>query len=200
MQLVLASSSPYRKQLLERLRIPFQCMAPDIDESPVQGETPETTALRLARAKALILRTTFPEHLIIGSDQLASHAGKLVGKPGSHDRALAQLRSFSGETVEFLTALCVYNSKQALSAEALVSTKVTFRTLDKRAIENYLIAERPYDCAGSFKVEGLGIALFEKVCSEDPSALMGLPLIRLCDLLADQGYPVLSDKQAIRRG
>lgn len=194
MQLVLASSSPYRKQLLERLQIPFQSMAPDIDESPLSGEAPETTALRLACEKALTLRTLFPEHLIIGCDQLASHAGKLIGKPGSHDRALAQLRSFSGETVEFLTALCVYNSKQAVSAESLVSTSVTFRTLDRHAIENYLNVERPYDCAGSFKIEGLGIALFEEISSEDPTALMGLPLIRLCDLLAEQGYSVLSRK------
>lgn len=200
MQLVLASSSPYRKQLLERLQIPFQCKAPDIDESPLRGEAPQVTASRLAREKALALHEDFPEHLIIGSDQLALHAGNIIGKPGRHDRARTQLQSFSGQSVDFLTAICVYNSKKKTSAEALVNTKVTFRSLDTATIENYLFAERPYDCAGSFKVEGLGIALFEKVYSDDPTALMGLPLIRLCDLLAEQGLSVLSREKQPHKG
>ncbi len=194
MQLVLASSSPYRKQLLERLQIPFKCQAPGIDENALSGEAPSATVLRLAREKAQALHKHFPEHLIIGSDQLACHGGRIIGKPGKHERALSQLLSFSGQTVEFLTSVCVYNSKTQTSTEALVSTEVSFRTLDKALIENYLRAERPYDCAGSFKAEGLGIALFEKVSSDDPTALMGLPLIQLCELLAEQNFSVLSRK------
>ncbi|HAD08632.1 MAG TPA: septum formation inhibitor Maf [Porticoccaceae bacterium] len=194
MQLVLASSSPYRKQLLERLQIPFECQAPGIDENALSGEAPSATVLRLAREKAQALHKHFPEHLIIGSDQLACHGGRMIGKPGKHERALSQLLSFSGQTVEFLTSVCVYNSKTQTSTEALVSTEVSFRTLDKALIENYLRAERPYDCAGSFKAEGLGIALFEKVSSDDPTALMGLPLIQLCEQLAEQNFSVLSRK------
>lgn len=194
MQLVLASSSPYRKQLLERLQIPFKCQAPGIDENALSGEAPAATVLRLAREKAQALHKHFPEQLIIGSDQLAFHGGRIIGKPSKHERAVSQLLSFSGQTVEFLTSVCVYNSKTQTSAEALVSTEVSFRTLDKALIENYLRAERPYDCAGSFKAEGLGIALFEKVSSDDPTALMGLPLIQLCKLLAEQNFSVLSPK------
>ncbi len=189
--LVLASSSPYRRALLERLRLPFTSAAPAIDESPRPGEAPRALVRRLAREKAAALAADWPDALVIGSDQVAVNAGQVLGKPGSHAAAVRQLRAASGRSVEFLTAVCVLDTASGRSLIDVVTTTVVFRTLDDAAIERYLAAEQPYDCAGSFKVEGLGIALFERVTSDDPTALTGLPLIRLCGMLAACGCGVL---------
>ncbi len=189
--LVLASSSPYRRALLERLRVPFASAAPDIDESRRPGEAPRALVRRLAQEKAAALAPAWPDALVIGSDQVAVNAGQVLGKPGSHAAAVRQLRSASGRSVEFPTAVCVLDTASGQALVDVVTTTVVFRALDDAAIERYLAAEQPYDCAGSFKVEGLGIALFERVTSDDPTALTGLPLIRLCAMLAACGCAVL---------
>ncbi|MEQ8231090.1 MAG: Maf family nucleotide pyrophosphatase [Gammaproteobacteria bacterium] len=190
--LVLASSSPYRRALLERLRLPFHAVAPDIDERPRAGETPPALVQRLARAKATALAPAWPDALVIGSDQVAVNAGRILGKPGDHASACAQLRAASGREVSFPTGLCVLDTATGRSRTEVVTTTVLFRPLDDATIGAYLAAEEPYDCAGSFKVEGLGIALFERVTSDDPSALTGLPLIGLTTLLAAFDYAVLA--------
>lgn len=189
--LVLASSSPYRKDLLRRLAIPFTAYAPEIDESPRPGEPPAALVLRLARAKAEALQARHPASLIIGSDQVAVCGGRLIFKPVGPEAAFAQLQSLSGQQVEFLTALALLNARSGRLQLDCVPYRVQFRTLERAQISNYLQAERPFDCAGSFKSEGLGIALFRKMEGGDPTALIGLPLIRLVAMLANEGIDVL---------
>lgn len=190
-QLILASTSPYRRELLIRLGLPFEVANPRTDESPLVNETPEALALRLAEAKARAVAGEFPDALIIGSDQVAVADGKVYGKPGSHDKAVAQLRELSGRTVNFFTGLCLFNARTGKTEVRGVPTLVTFRELTDAEIENYLRREPAYNCAGSAKSEGLGIALLESMRGEDPNALVGLPLIALCDMLRNQGVTVL---------
>jgi septum formation protein len=191
MQLVLASTSPYRRALLERLGLPFVVAAPRVPEERLPGESAATMAGRLARAKATAVAAAFPSALIVGCDQVAVCEGELIGKPGDHGRAAAQLRSLSGREAVFDTALCVHNAQTGTVGERIVPSRVRFRVLDDAMIERYLRRERPYDCAGSAKAEGLGIALIERIESDDPTALIGLPLIALVDLLRAQGCDVV---------
>jgi septum formation protein len=185
--LVLASGSSYRKALLERLGVPFTVCSADIDETPRPGEAPSATAERLALAKARAVAARFPEHLIIGSDQIATVDGvAILGKPLTHARAVAQLASLSGQVAHFHTAVCLLNAKSDVARCAGVDTVVEFRTLSPAAIERYLHRDEPYDCTGSAKIESLGITLVRRVVSTDPSALIGLPLIALQDLLATE--------------
>lgn len=185
--LILGSTSIYRRELLGRLRMPFEVVAPDVDESALAGEPPAQLAVRLALAKARAVALLHPEAVVIGSDQVAELDGALVGKPGDHPRATQQLRAMSGRLVTFHTAVAVVCMKQAFEASDLARVSVTFRTLGDDEIERYLQAERPYDCAGSAKSEALGIALLQSVESDDPTALIGLPLIRTCALLRQVG-------------
>ena len=191
MNLVLASTSAYRRVLLERLGLPFEVTAPHVDESPLPGEPPEAVAERLARAKALSVAPRFPDSLIIGSDQAAVCDGELLGKPGTHDNAVRQLRKVSGKETVFHTALCVHASGTGVTKLRSVPYRVRFRKLNDELIKRYLERERPYDCAGSAKAEGLGIALIERMEGDDPTALMGLPLIALVSLLQELGQDVL---------
>ena len=190
-KLVLASTSPYRRELLGRLGLPFAVASPETDETPLPGETPEATALRLSEAKARAVAAAFPDSLIIGSDQVAEINGVIFGKPGTHERAVAQLRQLSGQTVNFFTGLCVLNSRTGVAEVCGVPTLVGFRQLSDSEIENCLRREPAYNCAGSAKSEGLGIALLTRIHGDDPSALVGLPLIALCDLLRKQGMNIL---------
>ena len=191
--LVLASSSPYRRELLQRLRVPFEVMVPAIDESPTANENPRATALRLSQAKAAALARRRPDAIVIGSDQVAECEGTSIGKPGTHERAVDQLRGLRGRAVDFHSGLCVIapaSSSLAMQAD-VVTTSVRFRTLTDEEIETYLRIEQPYDCAGSAKAEGLGIALLERIDSDDPTALIGLPLIRLTSMLRVAGLAIL---------
>ena len=189
--LILASSSPYRRELLSRLQLPFAVQSPDIDETVLPGETPEQTALRLAQAKARKVAEGYPDALIIGCDQVATLDGLQLGKPLTHDNAVKQLRLMRGRRVIFHSALCLYNAgNQHMQAEVVPFT-VTFRSLSDEQIENYLHKEQPYQCAGSAKSEGLGIAVIASMQGDDPNALIGLPLIRLIDMLAQQGVSVI---------
>jgi len=181
--LVLASTSRYRRELLLRLGLPFTAEAPEVDEQPLPGEAPYATALRLAEAKARSVAARHPDALIIGSDQVADCAGHPVGKAGDHASAVAQLTLLSGRTVVFHTGLALLDARSGHCQTAMVDATSTFRELSPAAIEAYLRREQPYDCAGSVKVEMLGIALFTRVTSDDPTALIGLPLIRLVDML-----------------
>jgi 7-methyl-GTP pyrophosphatase len=190
-QLILASTSIYRRQLLQRLALPFECAAPDIDESPLAGERPQDTALRLSLAKAQAVAPRFPQALVIGSDQVAVHQGEPLGKPGSHARALAQLRRLSGGAADFHTAVSLLDARTGEARSHLVSCRVVFRELNDRLIESYLCLEQPYDCAGSAKSEGLGIALIQRIETEDPTSLIGLPLIALTTMLGQAGLAVL---------
>lgn len=189
--LVLASASRYRRELLARLGLTFECAAPQIDESAAQGEASADTALRLSVLKARSVAQRFPAALVIGSDQVASCEGALVGKPGSHANALRQLESMSGRTATFETAVTVLDAASGWIGSRVVSCRVTFRELTRAQIEAYLLREQPYDCAGSAKVEGLGITLIARIDTEDPTSLIGLPLIALTDLLAQAGLPVI---------
>ena len=189
--LVLASTSPYRRELLERLGLPFETANPQTDESPLAGETPEALALRLAEAKARAVIASYPDALIIGSDQVAVMNDQVFGKPGDHARAVQQLQRLSGKTVNFFTGLCLLDSRTGQAQLKGVPTLVTFRTLRDEEIENYLRREQPYNCAGAAKSEGLGIALLKKLEGEDPNALIGLPLIALCDMLRTAGVRIL---------
>jgi septum formation protein len=189
-RLLLASTSKYRAELLGRLGLPFETAAPGVDETPLPGEEPRALALRLARAKAQVLAPLYPETLIIGSDQVLAHGHEKLGKPGDHAAAVRQLRSLSAATVIFHTAVCVVDTSNGRSAEAVTPISVRFRHLSDDLIERYLRAEKPYDVAGSAKSEGLGVALLQSVESSDPTALVGLPLIVLIDLLAELDYPV----------
>jgi septum formation protein len=185
--IVLASESPYRRQLLERLHLPFRCEAPGVDETGHAGETPAQLACRLALLKASTVGQRFPEAIVIGSDQVADLDGLAVGKPGGHPEALRQLLAMQGRSVVFHTALAVVRRSDGHSRLECVDTEVRFRRLSEQALDAYLGIEQPYDCAGSAKIESLGICLVESVRSEDPTALIGLPLIRLTSMLADCG-------------
>lgn len=189
--LVLASTSPYRHELLAKLGLPFQVAAPEVDEGALPGESAEALVRRLAEAKARAVAAKHPGALVIGSDQVAVLEGQVLGKPGDHARATAQLRAASGKAVQFLTGLCLFDGRNGTTQVDLVLFGVVFRTLSDAQIEGYLLREQPYNCAGSFKSEGLGIALFERLEGDDPNALIGLPLIRLVDMLAKTGVPVL---------
>ncbi len=191
MPLILASTSPYRRELLQRLGIAFECIAPDTDETPLPGETPQQLVARLAQAKAQAVAALNKDALIIGSDQMAVCGDLVLGKPGNHARAAAQLTSLSEQRVSFLTGLCLLNSATGHAQVEVVPFHVVFRTLAPSMIENYLQREHPYNCAGSFKSEGLGSALFERLEGDDPSALIGLPLIRLTRMLENEGVPVI---------
>ena len=191
-RLILASTSPYRRALLERLGIVFDIVAPQVDETPQAGEAPAALARRLARAKAMAVAATVPDAVVIGSDQVADLDGHSLGKPGSHDKAVAQLRRMRGHSVVFQTAVAVVCQAQGYADERLAEVRVRFRDLSDAEIENYLRAEQPYDCAGSAKSEGLGIALLQAIDSDDPTALIGLPLIRTCELLRAAGIDLLA--------
>ncbi|WP_006788498.1 Maf family nucleotide pyrophosphatase [Thiorhodospira sibirica] len=190
--LVLASSSPFRAQLLAQLGLQFQCVSPDIDESPQPDETAPALVQRLAIAKAQAVASHHPQALIIGSDQCALLNGQILGKPGHHANAVAQLRAARGQWVVFHTGLCLLNSASGHLQVDEVAYQVQFRPLSDAQIEHYLQREQPYQCAGSFKSESLGIALFERMQGDDPSALIGLPLIRLVTMLHAEGLCVLT--------
>lgn len=203
-RLILASSSPYRRALLERLRVAFDVCVPALDETPLAGEAPAATALRLAQAKARAVaqREASPQPagqtaplLVIGSDQVATFDGRQIGKPGTHEKALEQLRAMRGRTVEFHSALCLFESARGVAQTEDVVTRVRFRDLSDAELDAYLRAETPYDVAGSAKSEGLGIALLETIESDDPTALVGLPLIALTRMLRAAGYPLFGGAQ-----
>ena len=189
--LVLASQSPYRQQQLAKLRLPFVSFAPNIDEAVREGESPQDLVLRLSITKAQKAAFEYPDALIIGSDQVAIFDNKLLGKPGDHATAIQQLTLFSGRNVCFLTGLCLLDSASQQLQSVAVPFDVKFRTLSAQQIDHYLLLEQPYDCAGSFKSEGLGIALFEKMSGDDPNSLIGLPLIQLTSMLYNAGVKVL---------
>ncbi|MEW6646927.1 MAG: Maf family protein [Pseudomonadota bacterium] len=191
MKLVLASTSPYRRELLGRLGLAFDTAAPNTDETRLPGETPKQLVRRLAEAKARAVAKEFPQALIIGSDQVAVLGDRILGKPGDHATAVQQLTAACGRRVTFLTGLCLYNSGSDHCQVDVVPYTVEFRALNAVQIENYLKREQPYNCAGSFKSEGLGISLFRRMEGEDPNALIGLPLIRLIDMLTAEGVHVL---------
>ncbi|QEY72533.1 Maf family protein [Pseudomonas denitrificans (nom. rej.)] len=185
--LILASSSPYRRELLQRLRLPFECASPDIDETPLPGESAEQLVRRLAECKARALAQRYPAHLIIGSDQAAVNGSRILGKPHDIARATEQLKDASSKSVSFLTGLCLLNSQSGEARIDCIPFTVHFRDLDEARIRRYLEAEQPFDCAGSFKAEGLGVSLFRSTEGKDATSLIGLPLIRLVDmLLAEQ--------------
>jgi septum formation protein len=188
--LILASTSVYRRELLQRLRIPFEVISPQVDETPLTGESTLNLALRLANAKAAAVAKEHPHAWVIGSDQVADLDGAAIGKPGTFEKALAQLQIMRGQTVTFHTALCLM--KGDIQTTLNVPTEVTFRKLPDDVLETYLLTEKPYDCAGSAKSEGLGISLLESIKSDDPTALIGLPLIALTGLLRDAGFAIVA--------
>ena len=190
-RIVLASTSRYRRALLERLQLPFEWADPQTDETASPGESASATAMRLAAAKARAVAPRFPDALVIGSDQVASCDGMRLDKPGNHDNAVRQLTAMSGKSADFDTAVVVLDAKSGMLAGRVVGCRVVFRTLSAQQIERYLRLEQPYDCAGSAKVEGLGITLIERIVTEDPTSLIGLPLIALTELLAQAGAAVL---------
>ena len=189
--LILGSTSAYRRELLQRLRLPFEVAAPDVDETPQPGERPPELARRLALAKARAVAQRHPSALVIGSDQVADLGGEPLGKPGTHERAVEQLRRMRGRTVIFQTAVAVVCIETGFEQLDLAPVRVRFRDLGDAEIETYLRAETPYDCAGSAKSEGLGIALLESIESDDPTTLVGLPLIRTARMLRAAGLPLL---------
>ncbi len=189
--LILASTSRYRRELLERLRLPFDVVSPQVDETPRAGESPADLAVRLAAAKAAAVAALHPRAVVIGSDQVAELDGMPIGKPGSHERAVAQLRAMRGRSVVFHTAVAVHRAAAGYAGAALAPVTVRFRDLGDAEIEHYLRTEQPYDCAGSAKCETLGIALLAAIDSDDPTALVGLPLIRTCALLREAGIDPL---------
>ena len=188
---ILASTSRYRRELMNRLRLPFEVQAPDVDETPRSGESPRSLSERLALEKARAVAARFPDAVVIGSDQVADLAGEALGKPGDHARATAQLRRMRGQTLVFQTAVAVVCEASGFVQQDIAPVRVVFRDLSDDAIEHYLRAEQPYDCAGSAKSEGLGIALLEAIDSDDPTALVGLPLIRTCRMLRAAGVELL---------
>jgi septum formation protein len=190
-RIVLGSTSPYRRELLSRLRLPFDSARPDVDETPQPGESPAALASRLALAKAREVARRYPDAVVIGSDQVADLDGEPLGKPGTHERAVVQLQRMRGRTVVFQTAVAVVCLATGFEALDTASVRVLFRHLDDGEIQRYLLAEQPYDCAGSAKSEGLGIALLERIDNDDPSALVGLPLIRTCHMLRAAGVTLL---------
>jgi septum formation protein len=189
--LILASSSPYRKELLARLNLPFEVMSPEIDESPLTNELPQATALRLAQLKARKIAESHPQALVIGCDQVATLDGLQLGKPGTHDNAVKQLKMMRGRTVTFHSALCLYNAETQHMQAEVIPYEVTFRELTDEQIERYLRIEEPYNCAGSAKSEGLGIALIASMHGTDPNALIGLPLINLISMLQNENVSVI---------
>jgi len=194
MQLILASTSRYRAQLLERLGVHFSAFAPAVDETPAPGEVPADLVRRLSLAKALAVAEKSTDALVIGSDQVAVDGDRILGKPGTEANACAQLQDLSGRKVAFLTGLALVNTATGSEHVRLVITPVQFRKLTRPQIDYYVTQEQPLDCAGAFKSEGLGIALFEQIGGTDPTALIGLPLIELCTLLQLEGYDVLVDR------
>ena len=188
MKLVLASTSPFRKELLQRLDVPFDTASPDIDESAKTNETPTQLVARLSEEKAKAVAAQFPNSLVIASDQVATLDNVIIGKPGGHENAVKQLTNASGRKVVFYTGLCLLNTKTGNIQIEVIQFNVTFRKLTEKQIDSYLKKEQPYNCAGSFKSEGLGIALFEKMEGDDPSSLIGLPLISLIGMLGNEGY------------
>ena len=192
-KLILGSTSIYRRELLARLRVPFSVESPHVDEAALPNEAPSTLAQRLALAKARAVAERFPDAVVIGSDQVADLDGVALGKPGEHTRAVLQLRQMSGKVVTFQTAVAVVCFESGFCQEALAAVQVKFRDLSDSEIENYLQAEKPYDCAGSAKSEGLGIALLERIDNDDPTALIGLPLIRTAALLRAAGIDLLTN-------
>ncbi|MFZ2305704.1 MAG: Maf family nucleotide pyrophosphatase [Rhodoferax sp.] len=193
-KLILGSTSAYRRELLSRLQVPFSVESPHVDETPLPGEHPAALARRLALAKAQAVAQRFPDCVVIGSDQVADLDGQALGKPGNHERAVAQLRQMRGRTVVFQTAVAVVCHQSGFCQQALAPVKVTFRALDEDEIETYLRAEQPYDCAGSAKSEGLGIALLQSIENDDPTALVGLPLIRTSQMLRAAGITLLGTR------
>jgi septum formation protein len=193
-KLILASTSVYRKELLGRLGIPFEVISPKVDETPLAGETTQTLALRLAKAKAAAVASVNPEAWVIGSDQVADLCGAAIGKPGNFERALAQLQLMRGSIVTFHTGLCLMHG--ATETTICIPTEVKFRNLKDDVLEAYLHAEEPYDCAGSAKSEGMGISLLEYIRSDDPTALIGLPLIALSGLLRDAGFLIPNSRES----
>lgn len=194
--LILGSTSRYRRELLSRLAQPFEVVSPDVDETPWPGEPPAQLAWRLALAKARAVAANFPQAVVIGSDQVADLNGVPLGKPGTHERAVAQLRQMRGQTVIFQTAVAVVCAESGFEQVELAAVKVQFRDLSDEEIENYLRSEQPYDCAGSAKSEGLGIALLESIDNDDPTALVGLPLIRTCRMIRAAGIALLAKSGA----
>ena len=190
-RLVLGSTSRYRRELMQRLCIPFDVAAPDVDETPQDHESPHDLACRLALAKARAVAALHPDAVVIGSDQVADLGGEPLGKPGTHERAVAQLQRMRGRTVVFQTAVAVVCQDTGFAQTDLAAVRVVFRNLSDAEIETYLRTEQPYDCAGSAKSEGLGIALLESINNDDPTALVGLPLIRTCRMLRAAGLPIL---------
>lgn len=192
MQLVLASTSPYRRELLARLGVPFEAAAPDVDETPLPGESPDATAQRLALLKAQAVARRFPDALIIGSDQVALLEGKQLGKPGSFEKAMTQLQAMRGKALEFHTALTLLNARTGHAQTAVVPVRLVMREFTDAQIAAYLQKDQPYNCCGSAKSESLGIALIARYETEDPNALVGLPLIKLTEMLANEGLDVLT--------
>ncbi len=191
MELILASTSTYRSRLLKRLQIPFRSIAPQVDETPIPGESPQALVRRLALTKAKAVSADNPQALVIGSDQVACAGWEILGKPGNKENATRQLQDSSGKIVHFFTGLALCCHAAGFEQVTVEPFGVHFRSLSEQTIDDYLEKEQPYDCAGSFKCEGLGIALFEKMLGEDPTALEGLPLISLTSLLLEAGMPVL---------
>ena len=195
--LVLGSTSPFRKIILEKLQLPFQCAKPDIDETAHKDETPQALVERLAIEKAKAVTSQYPSALIIGSDQVAVCEGEILGKPHNFDNGVVQLTKFSGKSITFYTGLCVYDSESDKAIALVEPFTVHFNELSQIEIANYLHAEQPYNCAGSFKSEGLGICLFSKLEGDDPNTLIGLPLIKLVELLKQQGIDVLAEQNKV---
>jgi len=195
--LILGSTSPFRKEILTKLNLPFQCAKPNIDETALANETPQALVKRLAIEKAQAVATEFTSALIIGSDQVAVCNGDIIGKPHTFENAVKQLTTFSGKAVTFYTGLCVLNSEKKTHKALVEPFVVHFNELSQAEIENYLKAEQPYNCAGSFKSEGLGICLFKKLEGDDPNTLIGLPLIKLVSLLKAHGVDVLAEQESI---
>lgn len=189
--LILASSSPFRRELLQRLGLPFQCISPDVDESPLVDESPQQLVERLALSKANAISEKHPQAVVIGSDQVALHGDKIVGKPGSHAQAVEQLREASGNAVTLYTGLAVVCLETRQQLSGVIPFTVVFRELSDEQIENYLLKDQPYNCAGAVKAESLGVALFERFEGDDPNALIGLPLIRLVRMLESVGLRVI---------
>jgi len=191
MKLILASTSPFRKEILEKLGIDFDTASPETDETALTNESPQQLVERLSIVKAKAIADKVNNALVIGSDQISVINGEIIGKPHTHENAVKQLQAASGKTVTFYTGLCLYNSTTQQYQSEVVPFNVVFRHLDDQLIENYLRKEEPYNCAGSFKSEALGIVLFEKLEGDDPNTLMGLPLIRLVKMLEKENFPVL---------
>lgn len=191
-RLILASTSPYRRELLARLRVPFEVASPGVDETPRAGESPAELVVRLAREKAKAVAARYRDALVIGADQVAVLGDAVLSKPLAHDNAVAQLRAMRGRRVSFLTAVALVRGSDGATRERLVPCHVDFRNYSEEVIDRYLRVEQPYDCAGAAKIEGLGIALVRRLDGEDPTALIGLPLIALVELLGELGFDVLA--------